>query len=118
MDISPATRGYFGQPLCDRLNKLNSYLNLATACATLKTVPFGDLRWGASGMGSSDNSEHLCLDGRRISLWAVAEVVFPNFRKKGLPIRKPGVLFRPLLSLDFKQAARILNVKSSPPKGT
>lgn len=69
-------------------------------------------------MGSADSSEYLCMNGKRLGLWAVAELVFPNFKKKGLPIRKPGVLFRPIVERDFRQAARILNLKSAPVKGT
>lgn len=60
---------------------------------------------------------------RPLTLWAVAELVNVSLRNKdgpfqGMPRRKPGVMFAPLLGADFGMAARILFEKAEPVKST
>lgn len=115
--ITVATRSYFEEDLARRLQKLNQYLNLSTGCATLATVPLDKLKWGPVGNSRPDRSEFLELNGNRLMLWAIAEVVVPNFKAHGNNLRKPQLLFRPLLDDDFACAQTLLNQYSRPTRG-
>lgn len=71
---------------------------------TLRTIPFNDVYWGPIGHGSGDKSEFLMLNGQPLMVWAVSELIYLNFSAQGRSIRKPGVMFRPLLDKDFVSA--------------
>lgn len=102
----------------DRLNAINGYIHLATGTVSLRTIPYASTRWGPVGVGRADKSDSLCINGEPICIRAIAEVVFPNFFKRGVPLRKAGLLFRPLLADDFNMASRILRQKSMPVKNS
>lgn len=115
--ISTDTREYFEPELVQRLNVLNNYFKVASSCVTLHTFPFDRVTWGPIGTGQNDKSDFLMFNGQPIMVWTVAELLYPNFNRQGVSLRKPGVLFRPLLDEDFNVALRILNTMSCPVKG-
>lgn len=102
--------------MVDRLNALNNYRSFNTGCVTLHTVNFADLNWGPVGSGYPDRSEFLELNGHRLMLWSVGEVILSRFAFQGRGVQKAKLLFRPLLDEDFARAQRFLNHYSRPIK--
>lgn len=116
--INPETRSYFTQGLCDRLNKLNGYINLDTRCVTLHTLPLEQVGWGPVGHGRADKSGALCIKSQPLMMWVIAEIIRPTFRRRGQNLRKGGVLFKPLLESDSSRASILMNKRCLPQKGT
>ncbi|KAF7790456.1 hypothetical protein EIP86_001411 [Pleurotus ostreatoroseus] len=114
--VTTDTRAYFEQDLCNRLNTINGYKHLPSATVTLRTIPYANVHWGSVGVGYADKSQYLCINNERITLRAIAEIVYPNFFKRGNANRKAGLLFKPLLEEDTHMASRILRQKSMPVK--
>ncbi len=97
---------------------MNNYSNPATSCYSLHTLDIDRVTWGDVGHGRLDNSEYLCIDGRRLMLWTVAEVICPNFIKNKMPVRKSGLLFRPILDEDYQKGVVLTTTLCHPDKGT
>ena len=51
-------------------------------------------------------------------MWITGEVVAVYFSKDGVPVRKPGILVRPLMEEDFRIVKDILEQYSTPVDGT
>ena len=107
-------RPYFNQSLVDRLQKLINYQNPATAYFSIRNFPQHEAKWGKPGVGRQDRSDILCIRDKPVTLWIVAELIFPNFTYQGNPNRRAGVRFRPLLDDDLKTASRMLNALCKP----
>lgn len=83
-------------------------------CVTLRTIAFPEISWGPVGSGYPDRSEFLELNGHRLMVWAVCEVIWSRFVFQGRGVRKARVFFRPLLDEDFARAQRLLTHYSRP----
>lgn len=114
--ITSQTRTYFTQGLCDRLNKLNGYINLETRCVTLHTLPLGQVGWGPVGYRQADKSGALCIKSQPIMMWVIAEIICPTFRRRGQNLHKGGVLFKLLLESDSARASILMNKRCLPQK--
>lgn len=90
VQITTETREYFDFSLVERLNTLNAYFKAESACVTLQTFPSASVCWGTVDPGRADKSEFLMLNNQPLLVWAVAELVFPNFTRQGVTLRKPG----------------------------
>ena len=97
--ITEDTRPYFTVELVERLNKINTYSKLETGCATLNTVPLGQLVWpDPPRNGRYDTSEVANWDQVSLQLWAVAELVSHRFAadSQGYYAARPAICFAPL----------------------
>ncbi|THG97077.1 hypothetical protein EW026_g4862 [Hermanssonia centrifuga] len=115
-EINEDTRPHFDTEIVARLNGMNNYSNPATSCYSLHTLDIDRVTWGDVGHGRLDNSEYLCIDGRCLMLWTVAEVICPNFIKNKMPVRKSGLLFRPILDEDYQKGVVLTTTLCHPDK--
>lgn len=105
------------QDLCDRLNVLTNYKNSTTNTFALAQLP-PSLSWGEKSGVGEDASSFVCINGKPVKVWVVAEIKLVwFFNPDGHAYKRSGLCFQPMLLGDYDRAREIELNFSKPTPG-